>query len=293
MVDKRITGRWLAYERADTLIGTLVFVLVAIAIVATCAFAFDATALHGGFVDAGGVARGLATRLGRPAGVLFALVLLNGSILGALVVTLGASYAIGDVFGVKHSLHRRWGDAPGFYGSYAALVTVAAAVVLIPGAPLGLVTTMVQALAGVLLPSALVFLVLLCNDREVLGPWTNPSWLNAIAVASIGVLLVLSALLTFETLFPGVGVTSAALVLAGALVAVLVVLAGTVGWRSGRSAERISFWSRASWTMPPLETLGPPPGSRGREIGLVVLRAYLTLAAVALVATTVRSTLAR
>jgi Mn2+/Fe2+ NRAMP family transporter len=87
-----------------------------------------------------------------------------------LVVTLGASYAIGDVFGVKHSLHRRWGDAPGFYGIYAALVTVAAAVVLIPGAPLGLVTTMVQALAGVLLPSALVFLVLLCNDREVLGP---------------------------------------------------------------------------------------------------------------------------
>jgi Mn2+/Fe2+ NRAMP family transporter len=67
VVDKRITGRWLAYERADTLIGTLVFAVVAIAIVATCAFAFDGTALHGGFVDAGGVARGLATRLGRPA----------------------------------------------------------------------------------------------------------------------------------------------------------------------------------------------------------------------------------
>jgi hypothetical protein len=104
---------------------------------------------------------------------------------------------------------------------------------------------------------------------------------------------VLFALLTFETLLPGLGVTSAALVHAGALVAVLVVLAGTVGWRSGRTSERISFWSRASWTMPPLETLAPPTGSRGREIGLVVLRAYLTLAAVALVATTVRSTLAR
>jgi Mn2+/Fe2+ NRAMP family transporter len=292
VVDKRITGRWLAYERADTLLGALLFALVAIAVVAACAFAFDGTALHGAFVDAGGVTRGLAGRLGRPVGVLFALLLLNGSILGALVVTLGASYAIGDVFGVKHSLHRRWSDAPTFYRVAAVLVALAAAIVLIPGAPLGLVTTAVQALAGVLLPSALVFLVLLCNDREVLGPWANPPWLNAIAVGTIGILLVLSALLTFTALLPSVAVMPVILVLAGALAAVLAVLAGIPTWRSGR-AERPRSRLRETWTMPPLETLAPPVSSRGREIGLVVLRGYLTLATLALIATTIRSALAR
>ena len=61
------------------------------------------------------------------------------------------------------------------------MVALAAAIVLIPHAPLGLITTAVQALAGILLPSATVFLVLLCNDRAVLGPWVNKPWLNVVA----------------------------------------------------------------------------------------------------------------
>ena len=56
---------------------------------------------------------------------------------------------------------------------------------LIPGAPLGVITTAVQALAGVLLPSATVFLLLLCNDRAVLGPWRNPGWLNVLATVIV------------------------------------------------------------------------------------------------------------
>ncbi len=73
---------------------------------------------------------------------------------------------------------------------------------LIPGAPLGLITTAVQALAGLLLPSASVFLLLLCNDREVLGPWVNRRWVNTVAAAIIGILLVLSGILMTATLFP-------------------------------------------------------------------------------------------
>jgi Mn2+/Fe2+ NRAMP family transporter len=68
-------------------------------------------------------------------------------------------------------------------------VLAAAAVVLIPQVPLGLLTTAVQALAGILLPSATVFLLLLCNDREVLGPLVNPRWLNVLAATLIGALL--------------------------------------------------------------------------------------------------------
>lgn len=291
VVDKRITTRWLGYERLDTLIGTLLFALAAVAVVATCAFAFDGTALHGQFVDAGSVAAGLQARLGHSAGVVFALILLNGSLFGAFVVTLGASYAVGDVFGVKHSLHRRWPDAPSFYGVFAALIVLAAAVVLIPHTPLGVVTTAVQALAGVLLPSALVFLVLLCNDRAVLGPWTNPPWLNALATASIAVLLVLSALLTFTTLVPGLGVGHLVLGLVAGLAVVLAVAVGRGKGRDGgrrRDAQGDGL-PRGDWTMPPLETLAAPVRSRARTVGLVVLRAYLLVAVVLLIGKTVRA----
>jgi len=287
VVDKRITGRWLAYERVDTLIGAVVFALGAVAVIATCAFAFGGTPLHGAFVDAGSVATGLQSRLGYTAALIFVLILLNGSLFGTLVVTLGAAYAVGDVFGVKHSLHRRWRDAPSFYGIFAVLILAAAAVVLVPGAPLGIVTTAVQALAGVLLPSALVFLVLLCNDREVLGPWTNPRWLNALATASIGVLLVLSGLLTFTILLPGARIRYLAIGLVTALAVALSLFARQSYGGESPVADGDEP-ARADWSMPPFERLAPPARSRGRTVGLIVLRSYLTVATLLLILKTAR-----
>ncbi len=96
------------------------------------------------------------------------------------------------MFGTKSSLHRTFKDAKLFYSIFAALIAGAAAIVLIPGAPLGVITLAVQALAGVLLPSATVFLVLLCNDGEILGPWCNPGWLNVIASTIVATLILLS-----------------------------------------------------------------------------------------------------
>ena len=147
--------------------------------------------------------------------------LLDASIVGAAAVTLATSYAFGDVFGLKHS------DAKQFYLSYTAMVALAAAIVLIPGAPLGLITTAVQALAGLLLPSASVFLLLLCNDPEVLGPWVNRPWLNWVAGLIVGVLLLLSGILMATTVFPDMDVVAVTGYLPPAL----------VGWlTSNRSA---------------------------------------------------------
>jgi Mn2+/Fe2+ NRAMP family transporter len=289
VVDKRITARWLPYERADTAVGTLFFGIAAVATLAACALAFSGTPLHGAFVDAGAVADGLRDRAGNWAGALFAVALINGSILGAAAVTLSTSYAIGDVSGTKHSLHRTWRDARVFHGSYTALVVLAATIVLIPGAPLGIVTIGVQALAGVLLPSALVFLLLLCNDRAVLGPWVNTRWLNVLAASVAAVLLVLSGLLTISTLFPGLGISWMTLDLPVACAAVLGALSG---WRLSRDeqAEPPGGYvpSKAIWTMPPIETLAPPLRSRARFLGLAVLRGYLVIASVAVVVKVVR-----
>jgi Natural resistance-associated macrophage protein len=95
--------------------------------------------------------------------------------------------------------------AKGFHAVYACLIAVAAAIVLTPNAPLGLLTVAVQTLAGVLLPSATVFLLLLCNDRAVLGPWVNGRWINGLTGAVIAALVALSMILTVSVLFLGYG----------------------------------------------------------------------------------------
>ena len=280
VVDKRITARWLRYERVDTVIGAV------IVIAGGCAVMFAAASLHGsgaGFKDAGAVAAGLGAGSGQVAGALFAVVLFNASILGAAAVTLASSYAIGDYAGLKHSLHRKWRDAPVFYGSYVAAVSLGAAVVLVPGARLGIVTTSVQALAGVLLPSAVVFLLLLCNDREVLGPWTNPRWLNMLGVSVVTVLIVLSGTLTVTTVFPHADPALVASVIT-ALGAVALALWAYAMWGARHESipDADTPWQRATWTMPWSERIGPPGATRVRAVGLVVLRAYL-LGAAALV----------
>src|SRR5271170_1687253 len=194
IVDKRITPRFIGYERADTTLGAFVVVIGAAAIMITAVFAVRGTSLVGHFTNALGVAHALELH-GKWYGALFSIVLLDASIIGASAVTLSTSYAFGDVFGIKHSLHRKFREAKPFYTIYAAMIVVSAGIVLIPGAPLGVLTEAVQALAGILLPSASVFLLLLCNDREVLGPWLNPRWLNVVATFIVGVLLVLSGTL--------------------------------------------------------------------------------------------------
>lgn len=285
IVDKRITPRWVNYERADTVLGSFVTVAGAIAMVATCAFAFAHSRYYGAFTDAGGVARALGHQIGHAAGTLYALVLLNASIIGAAAVTLGTSYAFGDFFGAHHSLHRNFFQAKGFYASFAGLTAAAAGIVLIPGAPLGLITVAVQALAGVLLPSAAVFLLLLCNDKEVLGPWVNRPWLNGLAALIIGVLLVMSLILVATTVFPhvAVGLLAAALgvclaVVLGAGGAVFLVRRPAEGKAETMARAAVPRSYRDSWRMPPLALLGRPPWSRGRLIAMWALRAYLVIA---------------
>ncbi len=284
IVDKRITPRWINYERADTVTGSFVTVIGAVLITVTCAFAFLGTHYFGRFTDAGATASALNAVLGHAAGTLYALVLLNASIIGAAAVTLGTSYAVGDFFGAHHSLHRNFFQAKGFYSSFALLVAFAAGIVLIPGAPLGVITVAVQALAGVLLPSASVFLLLLCNDREVLGPWVNRPWLNALATFIIAVLLVMSLILVATTVFPNINVTTLSLILGGVLLAALAVSATLylLRLRSRPAQPPMSRAHRDSWRMPPLALLGRPEWSRGRVVAMWALRGYLVVAVVLL-----------
>ncbi|HEY6470799.1 MAG TPA: NRAMP family divalent metal transporter [Candidatus Dormibacteraeota bacterium] len=292
VIDKRITPRWLQYERADTVIGSFVVIVGAGALMITAAVAFHHTALAGHFTDAGGVAAGLRLTIGGAAGAIFAVVLLNASIIGASAVTLATAYACGDVFRINHSLHRGVGDAKLFYSVFTCLVALAAGIVLIPDAPLGVITTAVQALAGVLLPSATVFLLLLCNDKEVLGPWANAPWLNALASMIVAVLLMLSAILVVNTLFAAFDVADLVPWLAAALGALLVVLlAATV--LAYRRREEVARIHRATWRMPQLALLDRPAWSLSRQVGMLALRGYLVVAVLLLIVKAVELSIVR
>ena len=288
VIDKRITPRWINYERLDTWIGAFVVVVGATAIIAVSAFAFAGTSHFGHFIDAGATAGALQQTLGAGAGTLFALVLLNASMIGAGALTLSTSYAFGDVFGTKSSLHRSFSDARSFYLIFAGLIAGAAAIVLIPGAPLGVITLAVQALAGVLLPSASVFLLLLCNDREVLGPWCNPFWLNALASVIVGVLVLLSLILMVTTIFPHVDVITITAAGAGVLLLTLIVF-GLAAMRGQRSEAAVTQRRpepqipREDWTMPSIALLARPEWSTGRKTAMLALRAYLVVSVALLI----------
>ena len=288
IVDKRITPRFIGYERVDTTIGAFVVVTGAAALVMTADWASRSTGHSTDFVDAGAIARLLAQH-SNVLGWMFAIVLLDASIIGAAAVTLSTSYAFGDVFGLKHSLHRGFSDAKEFYFSYSGMVAAAAAIVLIPGAPLGLITTAVQALAGLLLPSASVFLLLLCNDREVLGPWVNRRWLNIVAAFIVSTLLLLSGILMATTLFPDVNVVEVTEYLVVGIVIAVILAVGALKWLERRHGPQPSApplpdgMDKTLWRMPRLALLDPVKWSAGTKLGMLALRGYLVVGAVLLI----------
>jgi NRAMP (natural resistance-associated macrophage protein)-like metal ion transporter len=134
IVDKRITPRFISYERADTVVGSIVVVIGATCIMVAANYAATGTKAFGHFTNAAGVAHLLSDK-NHIMGTLYAILLFDASILGAAAVTLSTSYAFGDVFGIRHSLHRGFKEAKKFYLSYTAMVVVAASIVLIPHAP--------------------------------------------------------------------------------------------------------------------------------------------------------------
>jgi len=285
VIDKRITPRFIRYERIDLWLGIVLVILGAAAIMACMAHVFDGTAEAGKFLDTGAVAAGVAKYYGRLPGVLFAIALIDASIIGAAAISLSSAYAIGDVLSVKHSLHRKPGEAKGFYAVYCALILVSAGLVLIPGIPLGLLTNAVQALAGILLPSAAVFLLLLCNDKQVLGPWVNGRSTNLLTVIIVGLLVVLSIVLTAAVVFPDLSAASFLNIIVGSTVIAVIIGIVSTALRIYRTTGEIAIAPKPTraqldnWRMPPLETLAPNSMSNGTKIWMGILRGYLIIAA--------------
>lgn len=288
IIDKRITPRFMKYEKIDLWIGIGFVVVGAVAMMAFTAALFAGRPEFGQFTDAGGVIAGLHKYVGETSSTIFAVALLDASIIGAAAVSLSTAYAIGDVFGIRHSLHRSVSDAKGFYVVYFAIIAFAAALVLMPGSPLGLLTVAVQTLAGVLLPSATVFLLLLCNDKAVLGPWVNSKRLNVFTGTVVAVLVVLSIILTAATVFPDLSAEAIVAILAGGALLFAAAYLGTEAWRrmtrathdaqSATTPAPDELAHRDTWRMPPLHELPPPVLTLTTRLWMGALRGYLVIA---------------
>ena len=280
VIDKRITPRFMAYEKADLWIGIVVVIVGAVAMMAFTAATFAGQPEAGNFTDAGGISAGLEKYVGAVPATLFAIALIDASIIGAAAVSLASAYALSDVLALKHSLHRKATDAKGFYLVYSGLIAAAAVLVLIPGVPLGLITMGVQTLAGVLLPSATVFLLLLCNDRAVLGPWVNGRWTNLFTGAVIAVLVLLSVVLTASVLYPDITGETILAILGGGGVAALIVAGITLllGKRGANAEPALDRALRPGWRMRPLQQLAPSRITGATRVWMLVLRGYLLVA---------------
>ncbi|HTP59535.1 MAG TPA: divalent metal cation transporter [Spirochaetia bacterium] len=197
VVDKSLKERDIPWGRLDTAVGAFATVLVAVFIIITTGSVLKGTAVE----DAAQASIALMG-FNRWIGTFLAIGLFDAGFLGAICISLASSWAFGEVFGWAHSLNNKIREAPWFYGSYLLLVGSAGAVVLLPGAPLVLITLFVQVIATTLLPAAMVFLILLLNDKERMGEHRNTRLQNALSVGVVVVIVTLSTMYAVTALFP-------------------------------------------------------------------------------------------
>jgi Mn2+/Fe2+ NRAMP family transporter len=199
IADKKLRFADVKWARLDTFLGACFTITVA----GCMLIAGNYSRIHGfTFEDPAKMANNLLPLAGWFVRNALLLLMINAALLGATAISLSSAWAYGEVRGWPHSLELPFYKAKGFYGIYAFCTAVAAGVVLIPKAPLQLIILSVQVLAGVMLPSAIIFLQLLLNDRELLGAYANRPWNNAVNWTIIVVLFALSVILAAQVAAP-------------------------------------------------------------------------------------------
>jgi NRAMP (natural resistance-associated macrophage protein)-like metal ion transporter len=187
-VDKGLRPKDLKLARIDTAIGSVLTQVIMIAVVVTCAATLFVH--HISVTDAAHAALALVPLTGsKLAGIAFGAGLLGAALLGALVVSLASAWAFGEAFAWRCSLNAACYDAKRFYGMYAAMVIVAAGFVLIPNLPLIRITVWVMAFNAFVLPIVLGFLLVLSNDKKILGDRVNSRLGNIVGVG-VGIVCV-------------------------------------------------------------------------------------------------------
>jgi NRAMP (natural resistance-associated macrophage protein)-like metal ion transporter len=204
VAEKGIPEDRLAYSRVDAVSGAIFADVVAFFIIVA-----SAAALHGHLspdqlanMQASDYARALAPVVGPGAFILFGIGLLGASLLSAGVVPLSTAYTVTEAFGWERGVGQRLSDAPAFFGIFSFLIAVAAIVVLIPGVPLVSMILLSQEINGLILTVILLYMLVLVNDRRIMGRYVNGPVFNVISGVTVALLIILVSILLLSSI-PG------------------------------------------------------------------------------------------
>lgn len=198
VVDKGLQEKDIPWGKLDTFVGSLLTVLVAVFVIIV-----TGTLLNGFPIESAAQASIVLMGTNKYLGTFLAIGLFDAGFLGAICISLASSWAFGEVFGWAHSLNNKVKEAPWFYICYFITLISAGTIVLIPNAPLVLITLFVQVIAVTLLPAALVFLIILLNDEKIMGDYKNTIFQNIISISIVIGIIILSTLYSISALFPG------------------------------------------------------------------------------------------
>ncbi len=193
VVDKGVRPQEYPVTRIDVLFGAFFTNFISFFIIVATASTLFARGIA--INDAGQAALALEPLAGPLAHYLFAVGLLNASLLAASILPLATSYTVCEAFGWEAGVDRSWSEAPAFHTLYAFAIGFGALVALIPGLPLFLVMLLSQDVNGILLPVVLIFAIRIASDRRIMGKYASGRWGSSIAWVTTGALVLLSALL--------------------------------------------------------------------------------------------------
>jgi NRAMP (natural resistance-associated macrophage protein)-like metal ion transporter len=211
VVDKGIRAEQYPASRVDVISGAFLTDIIAYFIIVSCAATIYIHNLQVppahqiGVNDVGDVAIALQPLAGKFASLLFAIGLLNAAIFTASILPLSTAYYVCEAFGFERGVDHRFLEAKVFYGLYLALIIIGAGTVIVPGAPLLAIIFYSQVLNGVLLPVVLVLMLLLVNNKRLMGRWTNTLSFNVIAWSTAVVVAILTLISTAQVIFPQIG----------------------------------------------------------------------------------------
>lgn len=193
VVDKGISIKDYKYEKLDVYLGAIWGDLVSFFIIVCTAVTLYKTGIK--IDSASQAAMALKPLAGNYASILFGAGLFGASVLAIMIIPLSTTYAICESFGFESGLNNTYKEAPIFYGIFTFMIIFSAALVLIPGLSLVQIMLFTQQLAGMLCPIILIFMVLLTNDRNIMGEYVNNKLQNVIIWITVIFIIILSVIL--------------------------------------------------------------------------------------------------
>jgi len=198
VVDKGLKTEDYKYTRLDVIVGSFTVNIVAFFIIMLCAVTLFQNGIK--IETAKDAALALAPLAGKYCSLLFAFGLLNASLFAASILPLSTAYTICEAFGWESSVDRKFTEAPQFYGMYFLMIFLGAGIILLPDIPLIAIMFYSQVINGILLPFILIAMLILINDRRVMGEYVNGPVMNIVSWVTVFILIFISGALVVSSI---------------------------------------------------------------------------------------------